>query len=147
MRSQFFPTYNGLDPFGEFECTESGWSLPDDMKPIECKHISCPPLIDVSDDVEVNCLNRDPACVSLVPGKYYWHNDGGQKYRHCECNRALYRCKKEGQKIKILHQKNKGPFKLLQLGKIYFYDENTFYVMISLNYLTHKGPNKICSDV
>ena len=74
-------------------------NVPDDMKPIECKHVFCPPLIDVGNDVEVACLGRDPACVSLVPGKYYWNDD--EKYRHCECNRALYKCKKEGQKYKI----------------------------------------------
>ena len=99
MNSKYFPTYNGLDPFEKFECTESGWSLSDDMKPIECKHVFCPPLIDVGNDVEVACLHRDSACVSLVPGKYYWDDD--KKYRHYECNRALYKCKKEGQKHEI----------------------------------------------
>ena len=29
----YFPTYNGVDTLTEFECTESGWSLPDDIKP------------------------------------------------------------------------------------------------------------------
>ena len=65
--SLYFPTYNGINPFNEFECTESGWSLPVDMKPIQCKHVSCPPLLDVGDEVSLKCYRRDQACATRKP--------------------------------------------------------------------------------
>ena len=98
--SQYFPTYNGVDAFTEIECTESGWSLPDDMKPIKCEFVSCPPLLDVSNlfvDIELECKGRDKACTSLVPGSFSHEDVNDEKYRHCECTYVAYRCKKEGQ--------------------------------------------------
>ena len=78
-----FPTINGIDVFDEIECTESGWSLPDDMKPIRCKHVSCPPLLDAGKEVDLECKDRFGACK-------------GEKCQEQECNGALYKCKKEG---------------------------------------------------
>ena len=93
---RYLPTYNGIDTFNEFECTENGWSLPDDMKPIKCRHIICPALLDVSEEIEVECRWRDQACTSLVPVPYVHENVNDEIYQHCECNTAAYKCKKEG---------------------------------------------------
>ena len=94
---QYFPTYNGVDTFTEIECTESGWSLPDDMKPIKCQHISCPKLLDAGEDIDWYCRYRDQACTSLVPDQRSHIDYNDEKYQHCECGHAAYRCKKESQ--------------------------------------------------
>ena len=96
MEIRYLPTYNGIDTFNEFECTENGWSLPDDMKPIKCRHVSCPAPYDVGGEVEVECTMRDQACTSLVPGQRSHININDEKYQHCECHEAAYKCKKEG---------------------------------------------------
>ena len=98
----YFPTYNGIDPFLQIECTENGWSLPDNMKPIKCQHIFCPPLDDVAiyvgEEIELVCDERDFVCTHPigVPDPYH-ENINDEKYQHCECKYAVYKCKKESQ--------------------------------------------------
>ena len=96
---QYFPTYNGVDPFEEIECTENGWSLPDDMEPIQCQHAFCPQLLDDGDEVEAVCDRRDRVCTSKDPDIDIFDYDvNDEKYQHCECNSAFYKCKKERQR-------------------------------------------------
>ena len=73
-----FPTYNGVDPFTEIECTVNGWSLPNDMKPVKCKHITCPAVPELGEEIVSECLRRDSRCIYEVPG---W-NDGGFSTAH-----------------------------------------------------------------
>ena len=80
FQNVYFPTINGIDIFDEIECTENGWSLPDDMKPIWCEHVSCPPPRTGSSEVDVECISRDMACDDK--------ND-----QECKCSTVMYKCK------------------------------------------------------
>ena len=91
-----FPTINGVDIFDKIECTESGWSLPDDMKPIWCEHVSCPPLLDAGEEVRVECKERDAACKAKKP---YTEDVNDERYQDCQCSSAIYQCKKESSNI------------------------------------------------
>ena len=93
----YFPTYNRVDAFTEFECTESGWSLPDDMKPIRCKHVTCPSLLDLGEEIVSECRRRDDVCTDAA-GNMSWPEEvNDEKYQHCTCYDASYQCKKESQ--------------------------------------------------
>ena len=89
----YFPTYNGIDPLTEIECTKNGWSLPVDMKPLYCAHVFCPPIIDVGEEVDVECTRRDETCRTSKP---YTEDINDERYQDCECEIAEYSCKKEG---------------------------------------------------
>ena len=64
------------------------------MKPIKCQHVSCPPPLDVGEEVEVKCSARDYACKTTKGS--YTGDINEEKYQDCECNEIEYRCKKEG---------------------------------------------------
>ena len=94
----YYPTYNG-SVIDAIECTENGWSLPEDIKPIKCEHIKCPPLPDVGDEVDLVCRRRNYKCIQAVTSddsQLSADNMDNEIFQHCHCQRASYKCKKEG---------------------------------------------------
>ena len=81
---KFYPTYNGVDPFDKIECTKTGWSLPDDMKPIMCKHITCPPIPYFGEEIETTCTYWDESC--------HWNLEADESTEDCMCHQAVSRC-------------------------------------------------------
>ena len=57
----FFPSNNG-SPIDEIECTQTGWSLPNDMQPVTCEPITCPPVPNFGKDIESKCQWRHSEC-------------------------------------------------------------------------------------
>ena len=55
----YFPTHNGVDSLDEIECIDGKWSLPDDMAPIQCKSVTCPPFPDFGSKIVTKCTKRD----------------------------------------------------------------------------------------
>ena len=82
----YFPTYNGVDPLNEIDCVKGKWSLPEDMGPVRCKSIKCPPFPDVAKEIETKCTQRDRACIAA--GNY-------ENEENCECHHAESVCKPE----------------------------------------------------
>ena len=79
---RWFPTINGIDTFDEIECTENGWSFPEDMDAVRCKKVSCPQLLDPGDEMDLECTRQDDGCEECTGVSY-------------KCSRAAYKCKKE----------------------------------------------------
>ena len=79
---EYFPTINGIDIFDEIECTENGWSFPEDMDAVRCKKVSCPQLLDPGDEIDLECTTKYGACEECTGVSY-------------KCSRAAYKCKKE----------------------------------------------------
>ena len=80
----YFPTYNGVDPLEEIACIDGKWSLPDDMGPVRCQSVKCPPFPDVGREIETKCTQRDKACIAA--GNY-------ENVEDCECHVAESVCK------------------------------------------------------
>ena len=80
----YFPTHNGVDSLDKIECIDGKWSLPDDMGPIQCKSVTCPPFPDFGSKIVTKCTKRDQACVTS--GKYEIIED-------CSCLEAVSTCR------------------------------------------------------
>ena len=81
-----FPTYNGVDPLNEIDCVKGKWSLPDDMGPVRCEAVKCPPFPNIFKEIETKCTRRDRACIEA---KNY------ENVEDCECHIAESTCKPE----------------------------------------------------
>ena len=68
----------------EIECIDGKWSLPDDMGPIQCKSVTCPPFPDFGNKIVTKCTKRDQACVT--GGKY-------ENIEDCSCLKAVSTCR------------------------------------------------------
>ena len=74
----------------EIDCVKGKWSLPDDMGPVRCESVKCPPFPDFVKEIETKCTRRDVACVAA--GNY-----GNEPFNEedCECHVAETECKPE----------------------------------------------------
>ena len=93
----YYPTYNG-SLFDAFKCTENGWSLPDNIQPIRCEHIKCPPLPNVGDEISLECIRRGLKCMEAATSDPQLIADdiNNEIFQNCECTGARFTCKKEG---------------------------------------------------
>ena len=80
--TDFFPSSNG-SPLDEIECSQTGWSLPQDMQPVTCEPITCPPVPEFGKDIESKCQWRHTECSGRSDGE------------DCQCTFALFSCKKD----------------------------------------------------
>lgn len=117
----YYPTYNG-SVIDAIECTDHGWSLPEDIQPITCQHIKCPPLPNVGDEVDLECRRRDFRCTEAITSddsQLAADNMDNEIFQHCQCQRASYRCKKEGFNYRTIAY-NLDEFVCIQYKNVYY---------------------------